>query len=91
MKLEPYVRLFLEVEELFGAEPEGYALGIRGYEFDAFGETLSAGARENLTAALRFLLPVLEKRNFSEVAADDGNDSVTAAFYGEAKCKTEST
>ncbi len=33
--------------DLFGAEPEAWLLGIRGYEFDDFGEGLSApGARE---------------------------------------------
>lgn len=41
--------------ELFGARTAGYVLGIRGYEFDEFGERLSAGARANLEAATRFL------------------------------------
>lgn len=39
---------------LFGAETQGYTLAIRGYEFDDFGERLSAGARRNLRAALDF-------------------------------------
>jgi len=73
--------LLVLARELFGVEPEGYALGIRGYAFDAFGESLSAGAQQNLTAALRFMLPVLEKGNFSDVAA----------FDGEIGCKAEST
>jgi hydrogenase maturation protease len=75
--------------QFFGAEPEGYALGIRGYEFNEFGEFLSPGAMANLTAALKFLLPVLEKRNFSEVAAEQGE--TVADLNGEIKCKTEST
>ena len=75
--------------EFFGAEPEGYALGIRGYEFNDFGEFLSPGAMGNLTAALRFMLCVLEKRNFSEVAAEYG--VAVAGLIGEMKCKTENT
>ena len=39
-------------EELHGRRPEAWILGIRGYEFDGFGERLSGGARDNLTAAL---------------------------------------
>jgi len=41
--------------ELFGRRVEGYMLSIRGYEFDAFAEELSAGARENLAAAVKFM------------------------------------
>jgi hydrogenase maturation protease len=40
---------------LFGAATEGYLLAIRGYQFDDFGEHLSAPAQENLTAAVRLL------------------------------------
>ena len=39
---------------LLGAQPTGYVLGIRGYEFNEFGEGLSARAEANLAAALRF-------------------------------------
>ncbi|MEZ4651176.1 MAG: hydrogenase maturation protease [Candidatus Eisenbacteria bacterium] len=39
-------------EELHGKPPEAWLLGIRGYEFDGFGEQLSDGAKENLEAAL---------------------------------------
>jgi hydrogenase maturation protease len=56
-------------EELFSATPKGYALGIRGYEFNKFGEVLSPGAKENLAAALRYFLPVLQARSFSEAVA----------------------
>ncbi|MCX7590734.1 MAG: hydrogenase maturation protease [Kiritimatiellae bacterium] len=41
--------------QLFGARTRGYTLGIRGYEFDKFGDELSPKARENLAAALRFV------------------------------------
>jgi len=44
---------------LFGARTRGYALGIRGYAFDEFGERLSERAEANLAAALRFLAPRL--------------------------------
>ena len=74
--------------ELFGAAPEAYALGIRGYVFNEFGETLSPGAMHNLTAALKFLLPLLEKRNFSEAATEP--EGAVAQPQGEMKCKTES-
>ena len=40
---------------LFDATTKGYLLAIRGYEFDDFGEYLSAPAQENLNAAVRFL------------------------------------
>jgi Ni,Fe-hydrogenase maturation factor len=75
--------------KLFGREPEGYALGIRGYAFDAFGETLSAGARRNLTAALRFALPMLQTRTFDAVAT--AREAATGTANGERTCETEST
>jgi len=40
---------------LFAAETRGYVLGIRGYQFDTFGESLSPRAQTNLDAALRAL------------------------------------
>ena len=40
---------------LFGAEPEAWLLGIRGYHFDEFVEELSAPARANLAAAVGFV------------------------------------
>ncbi|MBN1442465.1 MAG: hydrogenase maturation protease [Planctomycetes bacterium] len=49
--------------DLFGAEPRGYIIGIRGYEFDAFGERLSEQARANLEAAREFLTGVLARRD----------------------------
>ena len=70
-------------EELFGAETPGYCLGIRGYEFDAFGEHLSPQAEKNLTAALDFSLQLLATGEF-EAAADNGD------FWGM-KCRMENT
>ena len=41
--------------ELFGRSPEAWLLGIRGYDFDGFGEDLSVGAQANLESALEAL------------------------------------
>ena len=41
--------------DLFHATPEAWILGIRGYEFDRFGEGLSEGARANLDQAVEFI------------------------------------
>jgi len=78
--------------DLCGRVPEGYALGIHGYEFNEFGETLSPGAVENLTAALQFLLPVLRKRTFREAAAalEGSSSGEQAPCDGERTCETES-
>ena len=46
-------------ETLFGARPEAYVLGMRGYEFDAFGEGLSPRAAANLERAEAFIARVL--------------------------------
>ena len=46
---------------LFGASTEGYLLAIRGYQFDDFGEHLSAPAQENLTAAVRLLQSLMTR------------------------------
>ena len=62
--------------DLFRADTKAYALGIRGYAFNEFGEALSEKALENLTAALRFLAPVLRECAFEA--------AVTAARGGEA-------
>jgi hydrogenase maturation protease len=42
-------------QRLFGATTRGYILGIRGYDFNEFGEGLSAKAQDNLRAASEFL------------------------------------
>ena len=51
--LEPEDVLAL-ARTMFGARTRGFALGIRGYRFDEFGETLSDEARKNLVAAVSF-------------------------------------
>jgi len=54
---------------MFGSKVEGFALGIRGYEFNAFGETLSERARENLAAAVAFLEETIRCDRFAEHSA----------------------
>lgn len=47
-------RLLALGRDLFGAAPEAWLMGIRGYDFDQFGEGLSPGARANLALAVEF-------------------------------------
>ncbi|MEW6198645.1 MAG: hydrogenase maturation protease [Planctomycetota bacterium] len=53
-------------QDLFGAAGPAYLLGIRGYEFDEFGEGLSAGAQVNLAAAIAFVEPLLRTSRLCE-------------------------
>jgi hydrogenase maturation protease len=52
-------------EALFKKTPEAYALGIRGYEFDQFGEGLSERAAANLAAASAFAEGVIRSESFA--------------------------
>jgi hydrogenase maturation protease len=72
-------------QELFGAAPRAYLLGIRGYEFNEFGEGLSAPARHNLAAALDFLTPMLRDGAFGDdaVAAGPQTGSPAGASHGD--------
>lgn len=56
----------------FGATTEGYVLAVRGYEFNEFGERLSAPAEANLEAALAFITEALREGRFPEQTAADG-------------------
>jgi len=47
--------------DLFHATPEAWLLGIRGYEFDRFGEGLSGRARANLDRAVEFFRTSFDK------------------------------
>jgi hydrogenase maturation protease len=66
--LDPATLLGL-ARQLFSAHAEGYVLAIRGYEFDEFGERLSARARHNLDAALAFLVPPLREGRLPDATA----------------------
>jgi hydrogenase maturation protease len=65
--IEPPALMAL-AERLFGATARAYALGIRGYEFNEFGERLSESASANLAAALSFLEPLLRTGRLPETA-----------------------
>lgn len=60
-------------KHLFGAAPRALVLGIRGYEFNAFGERLSAKAKENLAAAVEYVRNAAETGSFHEVRPE-GSD-----------------
>jgi len=49
------------VEELFNAHPKTYLLGIRGVDFNEFGERLSPSAKTNLDAAVASIEPLLRQ------------------------------
>ncbi len=66
---------------LFGASTRGYILGIRGYDFNEFGEELSRGARTNLVMALRFIKPVLLKGLIDKIEVEIDKSSVTHTAY----------
>jgi hydrogenase maturation protease len=51
-------------EELFGCLAKCFILGIRGYEFNEFGERLSEKARANLLAAVGFIENKIRTGNF---------------------------
>lgn len=53
---------------LLGGATRGYFLGIRGYQFNGFGEGLSAQAAANLKLALVMLCDVLANRDFAAQA-----------------------
>ncbi len=52
--------------DLFGAAPPAWAIGLRGYDFDGFGERLGERASAHLKAALRALTPALRAATLSE-------------------------
>ena len=54
-------------QQLFGANAEAYVLGIRGYEFNEFGERLSPRARANLAEAVACLDAAVRTRQFRDV------------------------
>ncbi len=58
--LSPEAVLFYAAT-MFGAKTKGYILGIRGYTYDGFDESLSEGAKENLDAAFQFIVKLLRR------------------------------
>lgn len=58
-------------KELFNSETTGYILGIRGYSFEMFNETITKKALENLENALNFLTPVLRSGTICSAKIND--------------------
>lgn len=73
--VEPQALLGL-ASELFGAQPQAFVMGIRGYEFNQFGETLSPKATENLAAAVAYVDRAARHGTFREVRPE-GADQPT--------------
>lgn len=53
-------------KELFNADTKGYILGIRGYEFNEFGQRLSDRARSNLDKAAAFIEQVIRENHWPD-------------------------
>ncbi len=57
--------------DMFNAEPAGFILGIRGYEFNEFGERLSERATANLTAAVDYIVNCLQQGHIDVTCSAD--------------------
>jgi hydrogenase maturation protease len=69
--------------DIFAEQPPAYTLGVRGYEFGQFRETLSSQGRANVREALSFLTWALNERHFDDyVRAYGGHHLLTAAAGG---------
>lgn len=62
-------------EELMSSRAEAFMLGIRGYEFNRFGEGLSPGARRNLETALTWVRKAITEDDLSGLAERFGTES----------------
>lgn len=72
-------------QQLFSADTEAFLLGIRGYNFNEFGERLSDDARANLERALEYVAPYLREKSLSGIVSGGCDASAlhdTAAFNG---------
>ncbi len=80
-------------EDLFERRVPGYLLGIRGYEFNEYGQRLSPRAEQNLRAAVTLLTAVLREGTFEETATryERGSSGEARASDGDMICKTENT
>ncbi|MBN1787588.1 MAG: hydrogenase maturation protease [Sedimentisphaerales bacterium] len=56
-------------EKLFGSKAKAFMLGIRGYEFDQFGASLSEKAKTNMEKAIDFIVDLIKTKNFNKEAA----------------------
>jgi hydrogenase maturation protease len=76
---------------LFGAECPAFIVGIRGYDFDGFGEQLSERAIQNLREAIRFLEAALRGDAVAELlrSACRSESAAAAAVCPTAHCGSE--
>ncbi len=70
--------------DLFGATARGYTVGIRGYEFNEFGEKLSERARANLEETRRFLTGVLARCDLDALESRCDNNGLLRRNADEA-------
>ncbi|MHC4562092.1 MAG: hydrogenase maturation protease [Planctomycetota bacterium] len=78
-------------KDMFDAEPEAFVMGIRGYDFNEFGERLSQRAQQNLAAAVDYVMSAVDHRTFTEVGCDGGDADCQADRQKEDNpCKMES-
>lgn len=63
-----------------------YLLGIRGYQFDDFSESLSRDARSNLNAATEFLIHTLQTHDLDGSATDPPTDDSYGPCHGGEPC-----
>ena len=68
--------------DLFGAEPEAWLLGIRGYDFDDFGEQLSERGQASLKAAVGYLCRALREDQFEETGSEVTSRTVSRDSRG---------
>ncbi len=66
--------------QAFGAETERYMLGIRGYAFNEYEETLSERARANLAEAAAFIERLCRSGDFAEAADEESVDDRGASL-----------
>ena len=57
----------LNFASYLGSVPEAWIMGVRGYDFDDFGEGLSEPAAENLEEAVAFLETAVREDDFEEM------------------------
>jgi hydrogenase maturation protease len=79
--------------DLFAAQVTGYALGIRGFVFNGFGERLSGPARTHLRAAVAFLAEALRGGGLETAASahDRQAFAMPNSAYEVTLCTTENT
>jgi len=75
----------------FGWDGEAYLLGVRGYEFNEFGEWLSEQAEENLKVACALIVGALRRGGLGAAATDPPTDDSVSPCYGGGRCTTAST